>query len=96
MVLAEAALTTGSGGLGGLLLGVFLLLIFQHTLWRHLETLEVPLAWPSAVAIGLAALGCLAVAVAVGPLGAMLPACASAGTIHITWRGEARCDAPGP
>lgn len=74
MVLAEAGLTTGLGGLGGLLLGVVLLLVFQHTLWTYLESLEVPLVWPSATAIGLAAFGCLAVAVAVGPLGAMLPA----------------------
>jgi putative ABC transport system permease protein len=74
MVLAEAGLTTGLGGLGGLLLGVVLLLVFQHTLWRHLETLEVSPARPAATAIGLAALGCLAVAAAVGPLGAMLPA----------------------
>jgi putative ABC transport system permease protein len=74
MVLAEAGLTTGLGGLGGLLLGAVLLLVMQHTLGMSLETLEVPLAWPSAPAIGLAALGCLAVAVAVGPLGAMLPA----------------------
>jgi putative ABC transport system permease protein len=74
MVLAEAGLTTGLGGLGGLLLGVALLLGFGHTLGSYLETLDVSLTWPSAAAIGLAALGCLAVAVAVGPLGAMLPA----------------------
>jgi putative ABC transport system permease protein len=74
MVLTEAGLTTGLGGLGGLLLGVVLLLVFQHTLWKYLETLEAPLTWPSDTAMGLAALGCLVVAVAVGPLGAMLPA----------------------
>jgi putative ABC transport system permease protein len=73
MVLTEAGLTTGLGGLAGLLLGVGLLLVFQHTLGGYLETLEVPLARPSAAAIGLAALSSLAVAVAVGPLGALLP-----------------------
>jgi putative ABC transport system permease protein len=74
MVLVEAGLTTGLGGLGGLLLGVALLLVFGHTLGSYLETFDVSLTWPSAAAIGLAALGCLAVAVAVGPLGVMLPA----------------------
>ena len=74
MVLAEAGLTTGLGGLGGLLLGTVLLLVFQHTLWRYIETLSVSLAWPSGAAIGLTALGCLGVAAAVGPLGAALPA----------------------
>ena len=74
MVLTEAGLTTGLGGLGGLLLGGVLLLVLQHTLWSHLETLEVPLAWPSAIVTGLTALGCLVVGAAVGPLGALLPA----------------------
>jgi putative ABC transport system permease protein len=74
MVLAEAGLMTGLGGLGGLLLGAVLLLVFQHTLWRYIETLSMSLAWPSGTAIGLAALGCLAAAAAVGPLGAALPA----------------------
>jgi putative ABC transport system permease protein len=73
MVLAEAGLMTGLGGLGGLLLGAGLLLVFQHTLGSRLESLEVPLAWPPAITIALAAVGCLTVAAAVGPLGAMLP-----------------------
>src|SRR5262249_24339571 len=74
MILTEAGLTASLGGLGGLLLGVGLLLVFQHTLGGYLETLDVSLAWPSAATVGLAALSCLAVAVAVGPLGALLPA----------------------
>jgi putative ABC transport system permease protein len=74
MVLAEAGLMTGLGGLGGLLLGAVLLIVFHHTLWRYLETLNVSLAWPSSAAIGVVALGCLAAAAAVGPLGAALPA----------------------
>jgi putative ABC transport system permease protein len=74
MVLTEAGLMTGLGGLGGLLLGAGLLLVFRRALGGHLETLGVPLAWPSATVFALTALGCLAVAVAVGPLGALLPA----------------------
>jgi putative ABC transport system permease protein len=74
MVLTEAGLMTGLGGLGGLLLGAGLLLVFQHTQAGYLDTLDVSLAWPSATLIGLTALGCLAVAVAIGPLGALLPA----------------------
>jgi putative ABC transport system permease protein len=74
MVLAEAGLMTGLGGLGGLLLGAGTLLVFQHVLGSHLETLEVTPDWPPATVIGPIALGCLAVAVAVGPLGALLPA----------------------
>jgi putative ABC transport system permease protein len=73
MVLVEAGLMTGLGGLGGLLLGAALLLVLKRTLGGHLETLGVPLAWPPATVFGITALGCLAVAVAVGPLGALLP-----------------------
>jgi putative ABC transport system permease protein len=73
MVLTEAGLTTGLGGLGGLLLGVLLLLIFQGTLGQSVDTVEVPLAWPSAALVMLTACGCLALAAAVGPLGAVLP-----------------------
>ncbi len=95
MVLTEAGLTTGLGGLVGLLLGVVLLLVFQHTLGSSLETLEVPLAWPSVPAMAWPPS-------AVWPSRwrwARLERCcrpaACAGAIRTTWPGEARRDAPG-
>lgn len=73
MVLIEAGLTTGLGGFGGMLIGTLLLLVFQQAMWGFLEALEVPLAWPPMTSIGLSAVGCLTVAIMVGPVGVMLP-----------------------
>lgn len=80
MMLSEAGLTTGIGGVLGLCLGSALLLGFQHSLVYLLRSLHVDFIWPSAGEIGLAAGGCLCVALLVGTLGAVLPA----------WRATAR------
>jgi putative ABC transport system permease protein len=74
MVMVEAGLTTGLGGLGGLLLGAMLLLVFQSVAASSLEALDAIVTWPSAGTVASLALGCLAVGAAVGPLGAALPA----------------------
>jgi putative ABC transport system permease protein len=73
VVLAEAGLTTGLGGLAGLLVGVALLLVFRSVLGSSLQALDVPLTWPPVGTIALFGLGCVAVGAAVGPLGAGLP-----------------------
>jgi putative ABC transport system permease protein len=72
-VLLEAGLTTGLGGLAGVLVGALLLLFFQHVLVSFLQPLDFPVAWPRASVIGAVSLACLAVGAAVGPLGAALP-----------------------
>jgi putative ABC transport system permease protein len=74
MVLTEAGLTTGLGGASGLALGSALLLGLQRTVVYSLEILEVPFVRPPSGSVAFAAAGCLVIAVAIGPLGALLPA----------------------
>lgn len=74
MVLVEAAVTTLLGGAGGLLLGAALLAGLRRTLGYHLESLDVSLVWPPAGWIAAVAAIALAVAAAVGPVGAVVPA----------------------
>lgn len=71
LILAEAALATGLGGLAGVALGAALLRVGQRTLLFHLEQAGVPFQWPSLAEPGAA---CLGLAVLVGLLGAFWPA----------------------
>jgi ABC-type antimicrobial peptide transport system permease subunit len=74
LVLVEAALTTGLGGLCGVLLGAACLLVFERVLGSSLVSAHVPFAWPPLFA--LAALGFCGVIASglVGILGALVPA----------------------
>ncbi len=74
MLTAEAAFTMGLGGICGIVFGSVLLLLFQHALVYYLDNLHVEFAWPLWEEIGLTAFVCLAVAAAVGLLGAIIPA----------------------
>ena len=74
MVLFEAAITTALGGVAGLLLGVTFLIALERTLGTHLESLGVLFEWPAPDWIAAVAVACIATAVAVGPVGAALPA----------------------
>lgn len=74
MLLSEAGLTTGIGGVVGLLAGCALLLVFQHSLVYLLQSLHVDFAWPSLTESSIVALTCALIAVMVGTVGAVLPA----------------------
>ncbi len=70
----EAALTTGLGGVCGILLGAAVLLTFQRSLVFYLKTVNVAYSWPSwAFVAGLAA-ACAAWSTLVGLIGAFVPA----------------------
>lgn len=73
-ILAEAAMTTGIGGLCGLALGAAGLLLFRRTLGYYFESIDVPFVWPSAGGMAVDAALCVALAVAIGLIGAVLPA----------------------
>ena len=74
MLLAEAGLTTGLGGIGGIILGGGCLFAFQRSLVYHLESLQILFVWPDAATIGAFAAGCVIAAVALGVAGATMPA----------------------
>src|SRR5262249_26976326 len=74
LLLAEAAITTGLGGLLGVALGAGLLLLFRRSVGYYLETVRVGFAWPSPGTTSVIAIGCVLLAAGVGLLGVAVPA----------------------
>jgi putative ABC transport system permease protein len=74
IILAEAAMITGFGGLAGLVFGTALLAIFARTLGFYFDLLGIPFSWPSAVILQLAAVVAVVVSALLGVIGAFVPA----------------------
>ncbi len=74
MLLAEAAMATGVGGLAGAGLGILLMRLFRHSLVYYLETIGIPFVWLGAPAMGLIAMLCVLLASVIGAAGAFCPA----------------------
>jgi putative ABC transport system permease protein len=74
LLLAEAAITTGLGGLLGVAWGAGLLLLFRRSVGYYFETVQVRFAWPSPGTMAAIAAGCVLLAAAVGLLGVVVPA----------------------
>jgi putative ABC transport system permease protein len=74
MILAEAAMTTGLGGVGGLVFGVTILVTFAQSLVYYFDSLGVPFTWPPARFLLLSGLLLLLLSGSLGLLGALLPA----------------------
>ena len=74
IILAEAAMITGFGGLAGLVFGTALLAIFARTLGFYFNMLGIPFSWPSAVILQLAAVVAVVVSALLGVIGAFVPA----------------------
>lgn len=70
----EAVLATGAGGLFGVVFGVLLLRLFERSLVYYLTRIGVPFLWLDRTAEIVIALICIAAALLVGALGALLPA----------------------
>lgn len=73
ILLAEAAIITGLGGLAGLGFGAVVLLTFARSLGFYFELLGVPFAWPSSAILQAGALIALVFSAILGLLGALLP-----------------------
>lgn len=74
VMVAEAMVATGAGGLLGVTLGVLVMRLFERSLVYYLENIGVPFIWldlPHTVAIAVVA---VALASAIGALGALYPA----------------------
>jgi putative ABC transport system permease protein len=74
IILAEAALITGLGGLAGLGFGTAVLLTFARSLGFYFGLLGVPFAWPPLAVLQAGAVLAIVVSAALGLLGALLPA----------------------
>jgi putative ABC transport system permease protein len=74
LLLAEAAITTGLGGLLGVALGAGLLLLYRRSVGYYFETVRVRFAWPSPGTMAAIAVGCVLLAAGVGLLGVAVPA----------------------
>jgi len=74
MVLAEAVMVTGLGGLAGIVLGFALLLAFARSLGFYFETLGVSFGWPAIDVLAALSLAALGASAALGVAGALYPA----------------------
>ena len=74
MVLAEAAMITGLGGLLGIVLGFALLFGFARSLGFYFETLGVPFSWPAVEVLAGICAAVVAVSISLGIGGALYPA----------------------
>ncbi len=75
MMVVEAVIATGVGGLLGVTLGVLVMRLYERSLVYYLDNIGVPFVWldlPRTVAFAAAAIG---LAAAIGALGALYPAC---------------------
>ncbi|HEY6993609.1 MAG TPA: ABC transporter permease, partial [Xanthobacteraceae bacterium] len=74
IILAEAAIITGLGGLAGLGFGAAVLLTFARSLGFYFDLLGVPFAWPPLTVLQAGAILALAFSAILGLVGAFLPA----------------------
>ena len=74
VMVAEAAVATGVGGLVGVALGVLAMRLFERSLVHHLEQLGVPFLWLDTPLIAAFAAATLGLACVVGALAVLYPA----------------------
>lgn len=74
MVLIEAILATGIGGLCGVVFGMLLLRVFEHSLVYSLTEIGVPFLWLDRTSTILVAAVCILGAALTRAIGALTPA----------------------
>lgn len=74
MMVTEAVLATGIGGVLGVVLGVLVMRFYEHSLVHYLEKLGVPFLWLDLPRMAAAAAGAVVLACLIGALGALYPA----------------------
>ncbi|MGE5151964.1 MAG: ABC transporter permease [Rhodospirillaceae bacterium] len=74
LVLAEAGMITGLGGLGGIVLGFALLFAFARSLGFYFESLGVPFGWPPIEALAAISAAVAVASATLGVAGALYPA----------------------
>jgi putative ABC transport system permease protein len=74
IILAEAAVITGLGGLAGLVFGAALLLIFARSLGFYFGLLGIPFSWPPLAVLETSAVAAVGLSAILGLVGAFVPA----------------------
>ena len=74
IILTEAAIITGLGGLAGLGFGAAVLLMFARSLGFYFGLLGVPFAWPPLAVLQVGAIVAIVFSAILGLVGALLPA----------------------
>jgi len=74
IILTEAAIITGLGGLAGLGFGAAMLLMFARSLGFYFGLLGVPFAWPPLAVLQISAVLAISFSAILGLVGAFLPA----------------------
>ena len=74
LMVIEATIVTGAGGLIGVVFGELLLRLFARSVVYHLSTLGIPFLWLGTRDTVTIAVGCIVVAALIGAAGALAPA----------------------
>jgi putative ABC transport system permease protein len=74
MILTEAVIITGLGGLAGLGFGAAVLLIFARSVGFYFGVLGVPFSWPPLPVLQAGAIVAVVFSAMLGVVGALLPA----------------------
>ena len=74
MMVTEAVLATGVGGLIGVVLGVLMMRLFERSLVYYLEKVGVPFVWVDTPRTIAFAMGAIVLASVIGALGVLYPA----------------------
>jgi putative ABC transport system permease protein len=74
MLLTEAGVATALGGLAGVVLGLFLMRAYEHSLVYHLDRIGIPFVWLNGATIGLTGALCVVLTSLTGAAGALYPA----------------------
>ena len=74
MLLTEAGLATAIGGLVGVVLGLFLMRVYEHSLVYYLDRMGIPFVWLNGWTTGLIAALCVVLTSLTGAAGALYPA----------------------
>ena len=73
MLLLEASLATAVGGLAGVVLGLLLMRVYEHSLVYYLDGMGIPFVWLNGLATGVIAALCLVLTSLIGAAGALYP-----------------------
>ena len=79
MLLTEAGVATALGGLGGVVLGILLMRVYEHSLVYHLDRIGIPFVWLNGWAVGLIGALCIVLTALTGAVGALYPAWRASG-----------------